>query len=707
GQSAFLESSVIGSNLDNGRYTRTSLSIKRDKRDIDDDGITQEFVPILFFGTVIHRSFIQESGEWYTFSVKDALGTPDETTIESNTDADLSLFEIKFPIPIEVDRTQTTLPDNPMFEYKGKMVYHLKAGEDTAAYDDITVAFNMLNITKELNTMPIVTGGFFVGDGGRTYKRYDDGGTTIYASEIPFITSLSNTQNETRIEATAEDVHVFLPVPEHFIQRIEYMKEWYYNETEIKLDYRDFVSTDDNWEFATFTIDRKQHFGLKAQIDDIPAGDEVTLTFNLTIFPQALFKLFGREWFYIYFQMGPLFHFHDSNGRRYSGFANGFAFIMKKISLFQWNSSATVGVTMPTGGTMVDERELKMRFNFTVGILSFGTNAIENVTVDLFRARSKGYFGYQTPEKVDSEWFDKAKLNDITLTNMSFTERLKVGQWLAFSRIKYDVFGVEDITLFTNSFSMYVPPVQWLTERWRTTQEYPYPHVRLSLEKDAFLNQTSNRLHIQVNVTHEGTPNEAPTTGITVYERILTDYVNTSEGTSGILDVRVNGESIMDSGKVEIGVKENLGVIWVKIGPLRLEPGETKRIEIVVATKDTVSDVSLHGTIVKYNFGKFKPEEKEDTEEAMGAENESEESTTKSLKVELASIYTRKKEDNTVSTSSNTVPLVQVLAPEPGGDTPLPDSEVLFIASIALVVALVASTVYYIAKRKRKTQLSV
>ncbi|NIQ05620.1 MAG: hypothetical protein GWO20_07810, partial [Candidatus Korarchaeota archaeon] len=68
---------------------------------------------------------------------------------------------------------------------------------------------------------------------------------------------------------------------------------------------------------------------------------------------------------------------------------------------------------------------------------------------------------------------------------------------------------------------------------------------------------------------------------------------------------------------------------------------------------------------------------------------------------------TRKKEDNTVSTSSNTVPLVQVLAPEPGGDTPLPDGGVLFIASIALVVALVASTVYYLAKRKRKTQLSV
>ena len=162
GLARFVDSIVVEDNLDNGIYTRAALTIIRDFPDIDNDTDTTEFIPVLVLATVI-RDAIEDVGDgWYRFSVKDSLNMP-AITISPKDDSNISIIKISHYLPLEIDESRTSpLPDNPMYEYSGKLIYILKTPNVDREFDDIVVYGKVLDFEEELKNMPLVTAVFYI-----------------------------------------------------------------------------------------------------------------------------------------------------------------------------------------------------------------------------------------------------------------------------------------------------------------------------------------------------------------------------------------------------------------------------------------------------------------------------------------------------------------------------------------------------------------
>ena len=593
----FVDSPVVNDNLDRGIYTRAALTLIRDFPDVDNDTDTTEFVPVLVLATVI-KDAIEETGDgWYRFSVKDALGLPN-ITIAPKADSNISIVKISHYLPLEIDENRTSpLPDNPMYEYSGKLIYILRAPNRDISYDDIVVYGKILDFEEELAQMPVITAMFTLAE----KEEYEINFYGESALNITYKVILHNFGN-----GTAYNVRVGFEISRGLRRMLDETIQ-YFSYAGVSITYDDLLNGA-GWRFDTINVDGVHKLVFVNDIGTLGSNQTVNVSFNLIVVWSAVGIMPVIE--ALNPHIGPLIFYEDSEGKPYFTFANGFSIIPERIAL--------VALLIPQEPEPVPGHEEEMLFEFKaqLWLIGFGNETIHNVRAHLFINKPEGPFELGEIREVDFDYRNQiTPVNNTILYvfNFSFEARIRSGIWFMFGAIEFDVEGItESIGFATNSYMFRIPPMPWLIERWIRQHVFPYPHVELDVDKAAAFDNTTSELTIRLNITNIGDTN----TTIKLYEFLLLDYVDTSAGNNGVLYVKVNGSDI----SYNVIVNEDLGVLVIETSAIDVNVNTTITVEIKVKISvNYTGEFVIRPTLIKYIFGEFAPDRIED-EEACASE---------------------------------------------------------------------------------------
>lgn len=605
GLTSFAYSSIVQANMNEEVYTRAALTLFRDYYDVDEDNNTEEFVPILILATMVPDA-ITEEGEWFKFSVKEALDLGTTAVIEPNPTANYSILTVHSYLPLEVDENRSTIPDNPLYEFSGRFIYLLKAENFSRTFDDIVIYMQAFNFTAELETMPIMTSMFFILDiTGTTYQHFLE---TWPALNVTFTVAIANLG-----EGDALNIRVALPLVGDF-RRVLNAMAFHFGE-----NISEFISG------ANWTIEYNTKIGdaymdaFVTTVDRIGPNETVLLNFSVLLIPGIIGERFGTLAVALSFWMGPIVTYEDIEGKDYFVIANGFV-VSPGAAL------GTIAGLIPTGVEPIDEKDLLYRFNFNLTLAVF---AGENPEIEIdrfFDIKAKLFLSKPTSivSRLELNEVAEATLDELNITrgednetvhtfSLSFDRRLRAGVWAVFGYVEFTVETPEgNLTLgfTTNSYMIYVPPMPWIIQRWLLRREFPYPHVELNIEKLATYDNTTGELTISINITNEGDTD----TKIRFYEFLLTDYINTSVGNNGVISVEINGRAV----DVYVEVKEDLGVLVIVSPWIPIKAEETIRVKITVKVVANYSgEMVIRPTLIEYNFGRFEPDQISDEESHM------------------------------------------------------------------------------------------
>ena len=594
GLALFADSPIVDQNLDDGRYTRAWLTLIRDTSDVDEDNDTEEFAPIIGLATVI-RDAIQDVGDgWHNLSIRKALQLPENVSIAPKSDSNISILKISHYLPLEIDENRTNpLPDNPMYEYSGKLIYILKAPNVSRNYTDIVVYGKLFNFTEERESMPLVTAGFYISNVSdiSDFHGYE-------ALNITYKLTIANWGR-----GDAKNLIAGFEIKGKVKEILDKMVEHYHG----LLGYNDFLYGP-GWTYDTIETEGVSTYAFVREIPTLAANSTIELEFNLILVWQAVG--FGGVVASVNVLKGPLYLYEDVEGKQYFGFANGFSVIPDKI--------ATVAVLIPHTPELLDEDELLYECNFNLTVLGFGDTPIKNVHARLFLGKPEGVFSISDLVEVAGEHTNQISPtvhNNFSYTfQLRFERRFRSGVWFVFGVVEFDVetehFGTVHLGIITNSYMVYVPPMPWLIQRWISKHVFPYKHVELDVSKAATYDNTTGELTIRLNITNIGDTN----TTIEIAEFLLIDYVDTNAGKNGIVDFVVNGESRID--EIEIHAKKDLGVIVVVSPEIDIDVNETVTIEIRVKIKvNYTGEFIVRPTLIHYIFGRHAPDQIEKGED--------------------------------------------------------------------------------------------
>ncbi len=588
GLSIFANSPVIDDNLANERYTRAALTIIQDLRDVDSDGNYEEYVPVLVLATVLRNSINEVGDGWYNISIRHALQLSAGQKIEADEISNISIIKISSFLPIEIDESRTNpLPDNAMYEYSGKLIYVIKAGDrEKDPLDDIVVYMKPFNFTEELETMPLVTGGFYISSVDEGLPMW--GFATV---NITYSISLTNIG-----KGDAVNVTLIIPVIGALKSALDAMIS--------NLTGMGFPVNYDNFTYGEGWNRRYVRLGdfygeaYVMSVGNLGVNDTVEVNFGLILIPDILS---GRGIAVISPPVGPLFGYEDLDGKRYFGFTNGFTVAPRVVS--------AIGFLVPEGRPEeVEGRNMTYRFNFRLPVYAFGTGNIKNVLVKLYVSKPEGMFSVSDTILKDADAKDIIEGGSHYNFSLSFEARLRSGVWLIYGTVEFDVrIGPETVHLgfVTNSYMVYVPPKPWVISKWIKKHVFPYPHVELDVSKVATYDNSTGELTIKVNITNIGDTN----TTIRTCEFLLTDYVDIDSGYRGVLHFRINGEEL-DSGEYYVVINEELGVLIIMSPNISIGVNTTVNIEIVVKTDvNYTGEFVVRPTLIKYVFGEYTPDE--------------------------------------------------------------------------------------------------
>ena len=676
GLSKFADSPVIDRDIEEERYVRAALTIVRDSWDVDRDNITDEFVPVLVLAAVLPDAIKDLGDGWYRLSIKEALNMPD-IEIEPNPVANVSILKIHSYLPIEVDETRSVLPDNPLYEYSGKLIYVLKGRDSEKSYDDIYVVMKPFNFTEEIETMPRVTGAFWM----RQPTEVDFHGRL--AANVTYTVALKNIGR-----GEARNITVMLPIVGALRDLLNSTVEYFGG----NISYSDVLGGG-GWAIENVSMEGFATMALVARIDSLGANETAMLNFSLIV----VFEVMERRHLKLLSPpMGPLYTYEDIEGKMYFGCTNGFTIVPR--------TTAVIAFLRPVRAEPVNASALIYRFYFQVVCHVFG-NRIRNVRARLYLGRPEGVFRI-SDQRVVAESKTNS-ISDVYTFDLSFEARLRVGVWSIFATVDFHVDTPRKtlhLGFVTNSYMTYVPPAPWVILRWYRKHIFPYPHVELDILKNVSYDSGTRTMTIRLNITNIGDRN----TTIVAAEFLLLRYVDISVGKKGIVDYRINGVSVLN--ETRIIIDSELGVIIVASPNITIEVNKTVTIEIRVKILSNYSgELVVRPTLIKYLFGRYAPdriEKEEDQASECGSRTHGEvgghkeqgggrgDEENRLLRTLETSIHIMQAETTSaLSTYTNAVMLI--VTPPSGPRRPW-----RLIVFLTIVVGIMAATYVAVVKRK-------
>ncbi len=589
GLSVFADSPVIDDNLDKGIYTRAALTLLRDTEDFDGDNDTEEFAPVIVLATVIKDAIQKLDDGWYKLSIKEALQLSSDANISPRSISNVSIVKISHYLPLEIDESRTSpLPDNPMYEYSGKLIYVLKTENISKEYSDIVVYGKPFNYSEEREQAPLVTARFHI-ENVTSINNW--GGFGHDALIIKYNIEIYNGG-----KGDAVDVVIGFEIKDKLKDMLDRMV----SELGNVIGYNDLLKGP-GWNYTTISAEGTPIYAFTCYVDNISANSSITLEFNLTVIPdivglRGIVEALNPH-------MGPLYFYKDKEGKQYFGFANGFVFAPDKV----W----TVGVLLIDSRNPINEHEFYYEYNFKVVLIGEGNTPLKNVVAKLYLSKPEGVFSLTEIHQVDVEYKNQIVPDENGAINreipLSFEGRLRSGVWFVFASVEFDIdmdWGTVHLGFITNSYMAYIPPESWLIQKWIQNHVFPYKHVELNVNKISTYDNTTGELTIKLNITNIGDTN----TTIQLFEFLLLDYIDTSAGNNGVVEFKVNGESKLS--EIEVGKKDDLGVLVIVSPEIGVDVNQTVTVEIrVKIVVNYTGEFVVRPTLIHYIFGDYAPDQ--------------------------------------------------------------------------------------------------
>jgi len=668
-------SPVIEEGVMKERYTRAFIEIVRDTGDIDLDNDTTEFVPILGVAFIVPNAIEDYIDDWYRISLKTALRLPDNFTFEPAPYANVSMIKVTFFIPVEIDETYTTLPDNPGYEQSGILLYFLRVGEKKErTEDDIVIVGKPYNLTEEFEKTPMIITAWLLTD-AESVTMWNIDATkfifTIYIANIGL--------------GEAKNVTVVILLYDFHIDMLEHMIE----ESHLNITIGDLI--EGNWTYENITIEDREMQAFTYRIDSVPGNTTMNITFNLTLPVSSTQFLFGRPLLFYFFH-GPLILYRDYENKPNFAMANGFILLISKdANLFAWP------ILLLNDVKITPEGEFSANATVVVYNHEVSTVSIDSVDVSLIR----GLFASPREAKDIRELasgsiekdIDPGNVSNITL---SVHDRLRPGFWTIFAATTFEV-TIEDreirFPLWTESVGVFIGIPYWAIKRWKRIQGLPIPHVELEVTKNVSVE--NDTLYITVTIKNVGDVN----TSIHVIEWLRSDIIDS-------VTVKVNGTEI----GATVMYDTLLGVAIIKTSSIRLDVNTTVIVTIEVKLKANISvNITINPTLVKYDFGPYTPPREDAPEDAYhgcekeehGAKEGEEGGVMRIAEFVIAQTAT---EESTYTNPIPSVSLITPILPPPGGEeeeVPPPQQPRLGRLLIILI-PLIAGIVIIVIVAKKK-----
>ena len=664
-------SPVIEENVMAKRYTRAFIEIIRDKRDIDLDNDTTEFVPILGVAFIVPNVIEDYNDGWYKLSLKTALRMPEDFIFSPASYANVSMVKVTFFIPVEINETYTTPPDNPGYEYSGILLYFLRIGEKKErTEEDIIIVGKPYNLTEELEKTPMIITAWLLTD-VESVTMWN-----IDATKFIFTIYIANVGL-----GEAKNVTVAILLYDEHIHGLMHMIE----ESHLNITIGDLI--EGNWTYENITVEDRKMPAFVYRIDNISGNSTVFLKFNLTL-PVSLKQfLFGRPLLF-YFAHGPLIFYKDYEGKLGFAMANGFILLLsKKENLFTWPILILRDITI--------DREGEFSANAIVCVVNhnISTVTIDSVDISIIRGLFAGLReARDVKELAHGSIEDNIAPGNVSNCSLPIHDRLRPGFWTVVAHTVFE-FSIDDreyrLSLCTESIGVPIGVPGGAILRWRRMQGLPIPHAELEVAKN--ISTTNDTLYITVTIRNVGDVN----TSIHVIEWLRSDIIDS-------VTVKVN--------ETEIGATVMydtlLGVAIIKTSSIRLDVNTTVIVTIEVKLKANISvNITINPTLVKYDFGPYTPPREDAPEDAYhgcekeehGAKEGEEGGAMRIAEFVIAQTATEE------STYTNPIPSVSLITPilPPGGEEvppPQPGLGRLLIILIPLIAGIVIIVV--VAKKK-------
>ena len=657
----------IQDDINNEKYFRGFYALIRDVNDIDLDNITMEYIPVTGLAFVSNGTILRVENRTFELSLDRALGQ--DNVYDKSETKNASIVRVHFLLPVEVVEENSTMPDNPLYEYSGVLAYNLKRGNftrDDLPLDDIKITFKPFSAQEELKTMPRVFSRFYISKVNTTYEL--DGSN---ATKIDFTLNITN-----RGGSSALDLKAYFFMPKSLLYLLFKLKRMGYNISEILVS-NDWVI---HWNASYRTY---KGIILTSSLGDLAVNGTTAITFSIIV-PNNL--TYALKYIPIAITFGPMVYFKDIEGKFYISIANG---------MFIWATRTSVGARLTIDKTeLYTDKTLTITANITV--FNFGpSDDIKNVEVNLVRGIMTEMDEFMDFKIIASSTISRIGAKDSKSLLLQSNQALRPGFWTILGYIKFEI-GNKKFMVSTNGAGILVLPPKNLYDKWVRKLRYPIPHVELDIFKN--VTKDGDTLNVEIYIRNTG---ELDTT-LNIIDWWSLDIVDTSKGVNGVLYFSVNGSTL----DFDVSIDNLLGVIRVKSLSTTVKVNQTIVISFQLALKSGVnaSDIVPNPTLVRYLYGTIPPENIERPDQGGSTGTNITQLFTTSFESKAYNVYLKSIEpmgDGTstyLDTYTNAVLEISEIIGGGGGGAPY---RIPRFAVIGIIAIIIVATVALFLTRKR------
>ncbi|MGQ4893314.1 MAG: hypothetical protein ACP6IQ_01670 [Candidatus Njordarchaeia archaeon] len=600
GFGAITQSEAIDAAMDADRYFRGTLALIKDEHDIDLDNDFDEYIPVIGTAFVVPNAVHLTDDEWFNFSLESALNLNETFEFTHNPNCNISIAKVHFPLPVEIDETRSTLPDNPMYEFTGLLLYALKVGNYTREpEEDLLLTFKPFNPEEEIRNSPKIAAIFLVANATSSMEIIN--GTEVYHTELEFELRLRNYGG-----SAAQNLTIVLPLPDRFLEYLRFVASW------LNVSVDSFFEGD--WNFTYVHLYDINRPALITTYPSLDVNDTVTLKFNLTVHYIEGFGSAG-----ITIPVGPIVIYRDSEGKVLFSTANGFSLIPR----ITWGLRPRyiVAFLRPTSVNVVGDT---LTGTVNVTVINFGGGEIKDVKIYLIGGISNGLSSVTNPTLFDMAYISTVGDHSSESRELQFEVKMRPGFWYLVADVNFKAWtpmGRVQIDILTNGLGLLVPPPASAIMRWRQRHGFPLPHTELEISKNAtYYNDTST---VEVTITIKNIGDEE--TSFNVFDFWTAEYIDDPTASDhGVIEYLINGTDKRT--QTNVVYDSLLGVVRIKSPTINLQPNETVVIKYKVKINSSLSaeDLVINPSLVKYRFGEYAPDIEAGPEDCAkeGAERE-------------------------------------------------------------------------------------
>jgi len=580
--------------------SRVLFALLQDEQDMDKDGNTNEFVPLLSTAFIVENAIEDFRTDEYLISVNNITGHDGQITWDN--ESIYSGISIKIPFPVFLNRELSTPTNSSFPDITGKYEYLLHARDINSGWEvnwthppeDIVIVYRPFDYETTAQNFPIISAEFTA-----TPEPF---GVGSY-SELRFNLSVSNLGTTTAYNTLA---------------RIQLDNQSYHGLLSMLGIYFD----KGDWDLVSEEIGGKTYYWLQADFGDIPGNSSATPKsfrfFNID--PESLIQAMGLLF---YAPIGPVVTFSDNLNITHATLANGLVYPLT------FNGSlviARIGIETYSNKSYVTVDDVA---TVTVNITNYGGSSVENIHYQLLHGiiNDRGeliHFEILEEDSVDylAKMYGNTAGDYSIERNYTYIARTKPGMHVLalkmdFTEKVYNSASGETISLpvtdvFSNFLSIFIlPPYRIRGNIFR----YPLPRAKISVNKSLTFDNETNEFTVRLELTNEGDLNTTIIHIIDYWDMNLVSFVSGS--------VRINGSSFTYAASIS---NDKINVTYIIIGgeshPINISAGETiiveYRLKVNEGVNGTINLVS-NPALVFYDFGPYEMEREESPGGSVGS----------------------------------------------------------------------------------------